>query len=156
MFAYAQGWDPVRSAYEGLSLAKTVTIDLRGDGFLVRRDVAEQQLRAEEQRPPESTDDGSRREDNGGTGGEIPPTPRDRQPGHRHFFGVITLDATRPGPQISQIAQAIVAELSRVGGTRVTLRLDIDAEAPADFPFDVVDVVNANAKTLKFEQSGLS
>jgi len=46
---------------------------------------------------------------------------------------VITLDATRPGPQISQIAQAIVAELSRVGGAKVTLKLDIDAEAPADF-----------------------
>jgi hypothetical protein len=43
--------------------------------------------------------------------------------------------------------------LSRVGGTKVTLKLDIDAEAPADFPSDVV---NANAKTLKFEQSGFS
>jgi hypothetical protein len=39
---------------------------------------------------------------------------------------------------------------------KVTLRLDIDAEAPDDFPSDVVDVVNANAKTLKFEQSGFS
>jgi len=38
----------------------------------------------------------------------------------------------------------------------VTLKLDIDAEAPADFPSDVIDVVNANAKTLKFEQSGFS
>jgi len=38
----------------------------------------------------------------------------------------------------------------------VTLKLDIDAEAPADFPSDVVDVVTANAKTLKFEQSGFS
>ena len=34
--------------------------------------------------------------------------------------------------------------------------LDIDAEAPADIPSDVVDVVNADAKTLKFEQSGFS
>lgn len=69
---------------------------------------------------------------------------------------VIRCDATRPGPRISQIAQAIVAELSRDGGTKVTLKLGIDAEAPADFPADVVDVVNANAKTLKFEQSGFS
>ncbi len=81
---------------------------------------------------------------------------RGKQPGPRGFFGVITLDATHPGLQISQIAQAIIAELSRVGGTKVTLKLDIDAEAPADFPSDVVDVVNANAKTLKFEQSGFS
>lgn len=34
--------------------------------------------------------------------------------------------------------------------TKVALKLDIDAEAPADFPSDVVDVVNANPKALKF------
>jgi predicted AAA+ superfamily ATPase len=156
LFAFARGWDPVKSTYEGLTLAKSATIDLRGDGLLVRRDVAEKQLRAEEQRPVEPTGDGSRSGD-GGTGEREPTSgPGPQQPGPRRFFGVITLDATRPGPQISQIAQAIVAELSRVGGTRVTLRLDIDAEAPGDFPSDVIDVVNANAKTLKFEQSGFS
>jgi hypothetical protein len=91
-----------------------------------------------------------------GASGATEAKPAEKKPGPRRFFGVIALDATRPGPQISQIAQAIIAELSRVGGTKVTLKLDIDAEAPADFPSDVVDVVNANAKTLKFEQSGFS
>lgn len=154
LFAYARSWDSVRGVYEGLSLAKSVMINLRGDGVLVRRDIAEPLLRTSAQpatpaviREPHSA---------GGAPGEpilIPPEP---QPGLRRFFGVITLDTTRPGPQIAQIAQAIVAELSRVGGTKVTLKLDVDAEAPADFPPDVVDVVSANAKTLKFEQSGFS
>jgi hypothetical protein len=62
------------------------------------------------------------------------------------FFGVITLDAIRPGPQIAQIAQAIVAQLARVNGTTITLKLD--AEAPAEFPADVVKDVEANARTL--------
>jgi len=56
----------------------------------------------------------------------------------------------RPAPQISHPGD--YRRASRVGGT-LTLKLHIDAEAPADFPSDVVEVVNANAKTLKFEQS---
>ncbi len=152
-FAYARSSDSVSGRYEGLSLAKSITVDLRGDGVLVRRDIAEPLLRAQAEpvtSPP-------------GGGGPSPgepaqptPNPTGSPTGPRRLFGVITLDATRPGLQIAQIAQAIVAELSRIGGTKVTLKLDIDAEAPADFPSDVVDVVNANAKTLKFEQSGFS
>ena len=153
-FAYAQGWDAVRGTYEGLSLAKSATINLRGDGLLVRRDIADLLLRAEEKPFVAPVGDGSTT--GGGASGGTEPKPAEKQSGPRRFFGVITLDATRPGPQISQIAQAIIAELSRVGGTKGTLKLDIDAEAPADFPSDVVDVVNANAKTLKFEQSGFS
>jgi uncharacterized protein len=143
----------VHGTYEGLSLAKSATINLRGDGLLVRRDIADPLLRAEEKPAVAALGGGTTGE---GASSATEAKPAEKQPGPRRFFGVITLDATRPGPQISQIAQAIIAELSRVGGTKVTLKLDIDAEAPADFPSDVVDVVNANAKTLKFEQSGFS
>jgi len=153
-FAYARGWDALHGTYEGLSLAKSATINLRGDGLLVRRDIADPLLRTEEKPVVAPVGEGSTTGD--GTSSATGATPAEKKPGPRRFFGVITLDATRPGPQISQIAQAIIAELSRVGGTKVTLKLDIDAEAPADFPSDVVDVVNANAKTLKFEQSGFS
>ena len=69
---------------------------------------------------------------------------------------MITLDATRPGPQIAQVAQAIVAQLARVNGATITLKLDIDAEAPAEFPSEVIKDVEANATTLKFEQFGFS
>ncbi len=37
-FAYAQGWDAVRGTYGGLSLPKSATINLRGDGLLDRRE----------------------------------------------------------------------------------------------------------------------
>jgi hypothetical protein len=144
----------VGGTYGGLSLARSVSIDLPGDGVLVRRDLAEPLLRAQAQ-PAASA---IAREpvqisaDPGGSSSKA----TEPNPGPRRFFGVVRLDATRPGPQIAQIAQAIVAERSHVGGTKVTLKFDIDAEAPADFPSDVVDVVSANAKTLKFEQSGFS
>jgi hypothetical protein len=92
LFAYAQGWDPVRSTYEGLSLAKSVAVDLRWDGLLIRRDVAEEQLRAEQQRPAEPTGEGCRPDE--GKTGEIAPKPRDRQPGPRHFF--VSSRSTQP------------------------------------------------------------
>jgi uncharacterized protein len=146
-FAYAGGWDAVHGTYEGLSLAKSVTAYARTASavspsrcFAPRKSplllpwaVGLRPARA----PPARQD----------------PSPQisNPAPGASSASSRSTL---RPGPQISQIAQAIIAELSRVGGTKVTLKLDIDAEAPADFPSDVVDVVNANAKTVKFEQSG--
>jgi hypothetical protein len=149
-FAYARGWDPARSTYDGLVLAKSVPVDLRGDGVLVRRDIADPLLRAAAE--PVTAPPGPIPEGPGGTR----PEPVAQPHGPRRFFGVVSLDATRPGPQISQIVQAVIAQLARVNGTTITLKLDIDAEAPADFPSEVVSDVEANAKTLKFEQSGFS
>ena len=65
-----------------------------------------------------------------------------------HPAAAVTLDAT---PRRSADRSIDHRRAFRVGGTKVTLKLDIDAKAPADFPSDVVDVVNANATTLKFE-----
>ena len=42
----------------------------------------------------------------------------------------IALNPNRPTPQVSNIAQSILSELDRVRGTKMTLTLDIDAEAP--------------------------
>jgi hypothetical protein len=53
----------------------------------------------------------------------------------------VTLDPNRATPQVSNIAQAILAELERVRGAKITLTLDIDAEAPSGFPEDVESVV---------------
>ena len=72
----------------------------------------------------------------------------------RRYFGVVTLDATRPGPKVAQIAQAILAELARAPDAEVKIKLDIEAHSAVGFSDDVVSVVEANAGTLKFEQSG--
>ena len=81
-FAYAQGWDAVHGTYEGLSLA----INLRSDGLLVRRDVADPVSVG----GGSTTGEGRLRRDRG--------QARGKQPGPRGFFGVITLDATHPRP----------------------------------------------------------
>jgi hypothetical protein len=54
-------------------------------------------------------------------------------------------NANRPTPQVSNIVQSILSELDRVRGTRITLTLDIDAEAADGFPEDIESVVRDNA-----------
>jgi hypothetical protein len=48
----------------------------------------------------------------------------------------------------------ILSELDRVRGTRVTLTLDIDAEAAEGFPEDVESVVRGNAASLRITDFG--
>jgi hypothetical protein len=71
----------------------------------------------------------------------------------RHGVHVVSTEGSAP-PACSRDA-AFTPEPSLHGdGTTITLKLDIDAEAPADFPAEVISDVEANAKTLKCEQSG--
>jgi hypothetical protein len=153
-YAWANGFDAASGRYKDLSFGRAVFVDLRGDGLLVRRDVAQQQM--DIQAPP-----GGGQEPGGPQPGDAPivpgpdETPAPKPPPRKHhFFGVVTVDSARPGPQVSQIAQAILAELARAGDAKVTLKLDIEAESAAGFSDDVVSVVTANAQTLKFEQNG--
>jgi hypothetical protein len=61
----------------------------------------------------------------------------------------VTLDPNRPTPQVSNIAQSILSELDRVRGIKLTLTIDIDAEAAEGFPEDVESVVRDNAASLQ-------
>jgi hypothetical protein len=72
---------------------------------------------------------------------------------HR-FYAKVTLDPSRPTPQVSNIAQSILSELDRARGTRLTLTLDIDAETPDGFPEDVESIVRDNAASLRITDFG--
>jgi hypothetical protein len=152
-YVWANGVDAATDRYSGLCFGRVVSVDLRGSGLLVRRDVAEQQMIvtvSPKGNPPSSEP---------GPGDEPsvldPEGPTSEPPQRKHrFFGVVTVDAARPGPQVGQIAQVILAELARARDAKVTVKLDIEADSAAGFPDDVVSVVSANAQALKFEQNG--
>lgn len=152
-YAWATGVDAATGRYRGLSFGRAVSVDLHGDGLLVRRDVAQQQMDVPVSPGGEPIPAGPQPGGAPTVVGPEPPAPQLPQR-KRRFFGVVTVDSTRPGPQVGQIAQAILAELARAGDAKVTLKLDIEAESVAGFPDDVVSVVTANAQTLKFEQNG--
>jgi hypothetical protein len=52
------------------------------------------------------------------------------------------------------IAQSILSELDRVRGTKLTLTLDIDAEATEGYLEDVESVVRDNAASLRITDFG--
>jgi hypothetical protein len=81
----------------------------------------------------------------GGTSAPAGPT----QP--RRFYGSVEIDMVRPVKSFDSIFNAVVMELQRTQGTKVTLTLDIKAEAPAGFADGEVSVVRDNARQLKFK-----
>jgi hypothetical protein len=154
-YAIADRYEEATGEYLGLRLAQLVSVDLNSNAVLVRRKVADAQLaRQVSQTAPLGTDDRDE------TTTQRPPTSEPMAGATRctarprRFYAKVALDPNRPTPQVSNIAQSILSELDRVRGTRVTLTLDIDAEAAHGFPEDVESVVRDNASSLRITYFG--
>jgi len=156
-YAIADRFDEGRSEYVNLKLGRLLEVDLNSDMVLVWRSVAEAQIakNASESVTPEQGSAGATITVRSPIGGQVSGgasiTTRARP---RRFYAKITLDATRPTPQVSNIAQSILSELDRVRGTTLTLTLDIDAENAAGFPEDVESIVRDNAGSLRITDFG--
>jgi hypothetical protein len=163
-YALADRFDEMKGEYEELKVGRLVEVSLNSDMLLVRRDVADAQLARHSPTvvPAGERGGGGAIVDGGTLGGDTtiagdPPPTRGFVPQHkkpRRFYAKIILDPSRPTPTVSNIAQSILSELDRVRGTAITLTLDIDAEAPDGFPEDVVEIVKANAESLRITESG--
>ena len=146
----------MKGEYIGLKLGRLVEIDFNSDMVLVGRSTAEAQLAKQGQSAgaaggsPGPSIAGEPSVVAQPSGGSTPAAPR--RP--RRFYAKIALDPNRPTPQVSNIAQSILSELDRVRGTKMTLTLDIDAEAPDGFPEDVESVVRDNATSLRITDFG--
>jgi hypothetical protein len=64
------------------------------------------------------------------------------------------LDATRVGRDAGRIAEAVIAHLAGLVGTRVTVTIEVEAEIPAGASDQVVRTVTENCRTLKFTSQG--
>ena len=85
-----------------------------------------------------------------------PPTdgdgkPPEIKPNPRRFYGSVEIDMVRPIKSFDSIFNAVVMELQRTQGAKVTLTLDIKAEAPSGFAEADIGVVRDNARQLKFK-----
>lgn len=150
--AYAAG-PAGAEGFPGLSLDKPVTVSLDSDAVLVIRTAAAAQLdrRADDTQQAGGGADTSGGIDGSNTTGDFPQPPTAEVRRATRFHATVELDASRPGPMVSQIAQAILAELARGPGARVRVRLDIEAEDAAGFTPDVIEIINDNARTLKID-----
>ena len=53
-----------------------------------------------------------------------------------------------------QIAEKVIAHLAGLSSARVTVTLEIEAEAPDGVPDEVVRIVSENSRALKFKSYG--
>ncbi len=158
-YVYAEGiGDDGR--YRGLAIGKAVTVRFEGGGLLVRREIADAQIRAAT--PAASPAPGA-----------FPPPTESGPPAPavavnasgppparalRRFYGSVELDPNRPVRDLQPIIDSVIGELLRADGARLTLRLEIEATAPGGFKAEDAAVVRDNARTLKFrpEATGFS
>jgi hypothetical protein len=154
-FALATGFDETAGRYIGRwtpddqGAAPAATDSL----ILVRPDVAIKQRETEVPSPPTP--------DTGGTGTSVigsGPTPKPPvdiafPPTKTRFYGVKTLSADKIALDFKNVAEEILAHL-RDAGTKLVVKIKIEATDTAGFDESKIRTVSENAQTLKFDQSG--
>jgi hypothetical protein len=162
-FAYADGFDEASSRYRGLRCGQRVDVfHDTGDGLLVRPEVAvtQQEADAASVKPVAGGDPGFPGPNGGGgPAGPSPPTggsgpsPAAAVKPHR-YYGTVTLDASRVGRDAGRIADEVIAHLTGLVGSDVTVTLEIEANIPSGVPDNVVRTVTENSRTLNFKIHG--
>lgn len=131
------------------------TLSMNGTWLVVKPELAAAQLKAEV--PEEVADkptvvdfDDAKKSGSGGSGG----TPGASAP--IRFYGVKGLEpvAARIGRDFEQVNDEVIAQLLRVFGAQVTVKIDIEVACPKGFDEQTVRNIKANADTLKFDDFG--
>ena len=164
-FGFADSYDEDAGRYRGLRGGTMVALtDAHAPELVVKPDVALKQMDAE--RAAARAAAAAVTPTAGTTGttitpGEAPsintppsivPPPAAAKP--KRFHGTVTLDSARVGRDASRIAEEVIAHLTGLVGSNVTVTIEIEAEIPAGAPDNVVRTVTENSRTLKFTSQG--
>lgn len=155
-FAYAERWNETAGSYDGLviSSAPNAQIVIDRESVIIKPDAAEAARAKEIQhRGNVGGGDGTRPLPGQGpvdTGGGITPPQPVPETSPKRFTGTVMISPERPARDIHQIVEAIVEQLTTIQGCDVSLRLEIDAEAPNGFDRAKVRTLLENATTLGF------
>jgi predicted AAA+ superfamily ATPase len=139
-FAYAAAHDEASRRYLGLVAGQLGDVVLDGSALLVKPAPAAAQLSA-------GPGPGS------GPGSGPGPGPGSETEDPTRFYGRVTLEPVRLLRDVGQIAEALVSHLNGPAGSRVSITVEIQAEADDGFPEGVRRTVSENARTLRFETS---
>lgn len=151
-FAYADSFDVASGQYAGLMWQKAPNGSIPASAVLVRPEVALQQLRPPPPPAPPDVVTGKGAPAGGGMRTHPPVVDAKRAP--RRFYGAVEIDTARPVKAFDAIVNAIVVQLQRTRGAKVTLTLDVEAVADEGFADPDVEVVRDNARQLRFKSSG--
>lgn len=156
VFAYAERWNENAETYEGLvvSGSPNAQIVIDRDSVIITPEAAEA-ARAKELRDRGTGNGGEEPGTSTGLGeiGDDPPVPPPPPPGPAdptRFTGTVMISPERPARDIHQIVEAIVEQLTTIQGCDVSIRLEIDAEAPGGLDRAKVRTLLENATTLGF------
>lgn len=157
-FAYAERWEESTDRYLGLAIdhASSAMIVIDGDSVIIRPEVAE----AHRPVPSHPTEPGpgtppirDPAEPGEQTPGQGPIPPVERNP--TRFSGTVMISPDRPARDMHQIVEAIVEQLTTLQGSKVTLRLEIEAEVPNGLDRAKVRTLIENANTLGFAEKSV-
>jgi hypothetical protein len=90
------------------------------------------------------------------TSGPTPMPAPQPDPLPRAFYGLVDLSADRPARDMTKILEGIIEQITNVPGGTVTLRLEIDGEAPEGFDRNKQRTLLENAQVLGFKDKRLS
>lgn len=152
-FAYADRWDDAKQTYLGLAIsgAASTQVVIDNDAVIIKPEIADAQRPPEQEqkiRQPEASGTGGATTGLGGASGEVDVTDEERLP--TRFQGTVMISADRPAKEIHQIVEAIVEQLTTLPGADVSLKLEIDADAPDGLDRAKVRTLLENAATLGF------
>ena len=157
-FAYANGFDEASSRYLGLRCGQRLDeFDDAGSGLLVKPEVAIKQHEADLAASPSGATstvtgqpvNGKTKGHSGSIGEGSGTGPAENTKPHR-YYGTVALDAARVGRDAGRIAEEVIAHLTGLVGSSVTITLEIEANVPGGVPDTVVRTVTENSRTLKF------
>ena len=157
-FAYANGFDEASGRYLGLRCGQRLdAFDDAGNGLLVKPEVAIKQQEADLAAARSSVTstatgqpvNGQTESPSGSIGEGSGTGPADSTKPHR-YYGTVALDAARVGRDAGRIAEEVIAHLTGLVGSSVTVTLEIEADVPDGVPDTVVRTVTENSRTLKF------
>lgn len=169
-FALAQGYDDAQGRYAGLWLpGEDATPHVTEQTLLVTPARATEQRRAESAEAPPREAESESSEPAFATGpgraaGAHTPASAALAPGHgvradsaleselRRYFASAQLSEQRYTLDFKQIADEVLAHLA-TPGTRLRVRVEIEAEAPDGFSEALIRTVRENAAVLKFDES---
>jgi len=152
-FAYADSFDSASGKYVGLLWQKAPGELMPSTAVLVRPDVAVAQLRPTTTSVPPGGPgpEGEPPVAGGGETTSVTPSESRPKPQPRRFYGSVEIDMVRPVKAFDSILNAVVMELQRTKGAKLTLTLEIEATAEQGFDEADIGVVRDNARQLKFK-----
>nr|WP_262499199.1 DUF499 domain-containing protein [Pseudomonas proteolytica] len=153
-FAYAERWDETSQTYLGLAIDRSLNavVVIDSDSVIIKPEVAEAHrpspMQSGSDDAPVKSKDAAPASGGHQPNGGLPSDIVEAQP--TRFFGAVMISPERPARDVHQIVEAIIEQLTILPGSKVTLRLEIDAEVTGGLDRAKVRTLMENANTLKF------